>query len=246
MLAVTGDHIDSLNEELGQQSAENLIRWAHDRFDRGLVMTSSFGAHSAVMLHLVSRTAPGVPVIFIDTGYLFAETYRFAETLKRRLNLRLHVAAPSISAARQEALFGNLWEQGEDGVAEYLRINKVEPLQRALQDLRADAWMSGVRSTQTEHRAALKRIDVQDERIKIHPILGWTTEQIEAYLEEHELPFHPLYHEGYRSIGDTHSTLPTTADMDPRAGRLLGQKRECGIHLPMSAAQNQSLKSSGL
>ena len=82
--------------------------------------------------------------------------------------------------------------------------------------------------------------------MKVHPILPWTTEEVEAYLDAHDLPYHPLYAEGYRSIGDVHSTLPTTPDMDPRDGRILGRKRECGLHLPLTDEQNQSLKSSGL
>ena len=106
--------------------------------------------------------------------------------------------------------------------------------------------MAGVRAEQTEHRAGLRRIDQQDERIKIHPILDWTTADIEGYMERHDLPYHPMFEQGYRSIGDHHSTIPTTADMDPRDGRILGQTKECGLHLPLTEEQNQSLKSSGL
>ena len=155
------------NEALGEADATEVIAWAAERFGSGLVMSSSFGAHSAVMLHLMHRIAPKTPVILIDTGYLFPETYRFADELQRRLDLNLHVTTPAMTAARQEALFGNLWEQGEDGVEEYLRINKVEPMQRALDDLGASAWLAGLRSNQTDHRAGLQRIGVQDGRIKV-------------------------------------------------------------------------------
>lgn len=235
-----------VNTKLADASAEEVIAWTAEVFGEGLVMSTSFGAHSAVMLHLVGRVAPGTPVIFIDTGYLFPETYRFADDLGRRLGLEVKVFGPAITAARQEALYGNRWEQGDEGVEAYLAVNKVEPMQRALNELGATGWLAGLRNNQTAHRAGLPRVGVQDGRIKVHPILSWSTEQVESYIEDNDLPFHPLFAEGYRSIGDHHSTLPTTADMDPRDGRILGKSRECGLHLPLSEGENQSLKSSGL
>ena len=245
-IPLTADEVERANEALGEAEATEVIAWAAERFGERLVMSSSFGAHSAVMLHLVHRVAPRTPVILIDTGYLFAETYRFADTLQQRFDLNLHVTTPALTAARQEALFGNLWERGEDGVKEYLRINKVEPMARALSELGAEGWLAGLRAGQTAHRASLRRVDVQDGRIKVHPILDWSREDVEAYLDRHDLPVHPLLAEGYRSIGDVHSTLPTTPDMDPRDGRTLGKSRECGLHLPMSEEVGKSLKSSGL
>src|SRR5690606_13891787 len=128
----------------------------------------------------------------------------------------------------------------------YLRMNKVEPMERALTALGVKAWMAGLRSEQTEHRRGLDHVIVQNGRYKIHPILQLTEADLHAYLERYNLPYHPLYAEGYRSIGDHHSTLPTTPDMDPREGRILGQSRECGLHLPLSEDQNKSYKSSSL
>jgi phosphoadenosine phosphosulfate reductase len=244
---VESEHtLDELNRRLEGAEPEEIIGWAKERFGDGLVMSTSFGAQSAVMLHLVSRVAPEIPVIFIDTGYLFPETYRFADELVRRFGIRLEVFSPTMTAARQEALHGKLWEQGEEGVQRYLRINKVEPMGRALEQLGAQAWLAGLRADQTDHRGALRRVELQDGRYKIHPILHWSVADVESYMKEHELPFHPLYAQGYRSIGDWHSTLPTTDDMDPRDGRVLGKKRECGIHLPLTEEENASLKSSGL
>ena len=238
--------IDRVNRDLGDASAQDLLHWASGQFGSQLVASTSFGATSAVILHLVHKVAPSTPVICIDTGYLFDETYRFADELRERLDLNLQFYTPTISAARQEALYGKLWEQGDEGVQQYLRMNKVEPMQRALQQLDAEAWVAGVRADQTDHRASLQRVDMQDGRVKIHPILHWSTEDIDAYLDDNDLPHHPLFAEGYRSIGDHHSTLPTTDDMDPRDGRILGKKRECGLHLPLTDDQNKSLKSSGL
>jgi phosphoadenosine phosphosulfate reductase len=238
--------IDEMNAELAGAAPEDILRWAARTYRGGIVLSTSFGAHSAVMLHMLSRAAPEVPVVFIDTGYLFPETYRFADELTRRLRLDVRVYGPQMSAARQEALHGKLWEQGEEAVERYLLVNKVEPMQRALRELDARAWIAGVRGSQTEHRASLRPLQTQDGRVKVHPILDWSVADMDRYLELHALPHHPLYAEGYRSIGDWHSTLPTTPDMDPRDGRLLGKKRECGLHLPLTEEQNQSLKSSGL
>jgi phosphoadenosine phosphosulfate reductase len=225
-------------------TAEELVSWAHRVHGDALALSSSFGADAALMLHLVTRIVPDVKVIFVDTGYLFRETYRFAEELTQRFSLNLHVYGPKITPARQEALYGQLWEQGEVGVRRYLLLNKVEPMQRALSDLGITGWLAGLRAGQTEHRKTLPRIAQQDGRMKVHPILGWDKQQVESYFEEHDLPRHPLYAKGYRSIGDVHSTLPVSADDDDRAGRFLGAKKECGLHL--SAEENTSLSSSGL
>ncbi|MBC7171356.1 MAG: phosphoadenylyl-sulfate reductase [Polyangiaceae bacterium] len=238
--------LDRANDELVDASPEDVVAWAAARFGSRLVLSTSFGATSALMLHLVSRVAPETKVICIDTGYLFPETYRFAEDLSRRFRIDVKWYAATMSHARQEALYGKMWEDGEEGVERYLRINKVEPMQRALGELGAQAWLAGLRADQTEHRAALRPVEVQNGRVKVHPILGFTDDDVNRYMEQHDLPFHPLYAQGYRSIGDHHSTLPTTGDMDPRDGRILGKKRECGLHLPLSREQNQSLKSSGL
>jgi len=225
-------------------SAEDLIRWGAKQFGRGLVLSSSFGADSALMLHLATSIVPGIRVVFIDTGYLFPETYRFAEELRERFDLELVVYGAKLSSARQEALYGNLWEQGDEGVRRYLQMNKVEPMQRALSELRVGAWLAGLRADQTEHRQALAKVGFQDGRVKIHPILDWSKEQIEDYFSTHDLPRHPLYAQGYKSIGDWHSTIPVAPGEDDRAGRFLGAKKECGLHL--SAEQNTSFSSSGL
>jgi phosphoadenosine phosphosulfate reductase len=245
-IASADSDLDEENRAVGASSAEELIDWASNRYGEKLIASTSFGATSAVMLHLVHRVAPRTPIICVDTGYLFPETYQFAEALIKRLSLDVRFYSAQMSPARQEALYGKLWEQGEDGVNRYLQINKVEPMQRAIRELGAEAWMAGLRAEQTQHRAGLRRIDRQDGRIKLHPVLHWSSEDMTAYMDHHDLPYHPMFEQGYRSIGDHHSTIPTTADMDPRDGRILGKTRECGLHLPLTEEQNQSLKSSGL
>src|SRR5579862_8277391 len=123
--------------DLEHVTAEERVRWAVETFGDGLVMTTSFGIQSAVMLHLVTRIAPQIPVIFIDTGYLFPETYRFARELTERLQLNLKKFTPAMTAAEQEALYGKLWEQGLDGIKTYNFTNKIEPMDRAVRELGA-------------------------------------------------------------------------------------------------------------
>ena len=238
--------LNDVNDRLKEADASEVVAWAAKTFGDSLVMTSSFGAQSAVMLHLVTQVAPGVPVIFIDTGFLFAETYRFADELTRRLNLNLKVYNPAISAARLEALHGAMWDEGVEGLTEYHKITKVEPMQRALEQLNVKAWLAGLRAEQTNLRANLRRVDVQNGRYKVHPILRWTTRDVHEYLKKHDLPYHPLYHQGYASIGDTHSTVPITEGMSEREGRFGGLKQECGLHLPVSEEENASRGASDL
>jgi len=204
---------------------------------RAHVLSSSFGMQAAVMLHVFSSIDPDMPVIFIDTGYHFAETYRFVDQLTKRFKLNLKVYNPIMTAARQEALYGKLWEQGEQGLKRYHTINKVEPMQRALRELDPVVWLAGLRADQTRHRATLRTVERQDGRLKVHPILGWTSRDLHGYLKAHDLPYHPLWEQGYVSIGDVHSTRPITADeQDERDVRFGGAVQECGLHLPTSEA----------
>ena len=182
------------------------------------------------MLSLATQVAPSIPVIFIDTGYLFTETYRFADELTARLKLNLKVYRALESPAWMEARHGKLWEKGIDGLKAYNQLTKVEPMQRALEELNARAWLAGLRRSQASTREALPIVTVQDGRSKIHPIIDWTDRDVYRYLEKHNLPYHPLWHQGYVSIGDTHTSRPLSADMTAEQTRFFGLKRECGIH----------------
>ena len=244
--AEIGLDLASANQQLAGASALRVIEWARETFGEGLVMTSSFGAQSALLLHLATRVVPDIPVIFIDTGYLFPETYRFAEQLTDRLNLNLKVYRPRYSAAWLEATCGKLWEQGEEGLEQYLQIAKVEPMQRALDDLNVTAWLAGLRAEQTDHRASLRTVETQDGRYKIHPVLDWSTKDLHEYFKAHDLPYHPLYYQGYASIGDVHSTRPITDQQHEREGRFSGLRQECGLHLPSSEEEDASRNASGL
>lgn len=237
--------LETLNRALLQTDARGIVEWGARTFGDGLVLSTSFGIQSAVMLHLATSVVPDLTVIWVDTGYLPPETYRFAEALRERLDLNLHVYQSPLSPARMEALHGRLWEESDrESLDRYDRMRKVEPMQRALRELGATAWMSGVRAEQTEFRRSLEVLSRQGARFKLSPILGWSSRDVHRYLVEHALPYHPLFEQGYATVGDWHSSRPITADdMDERQTRFRGLKQECGLHTP---EEDESLSSSGL
>ena len=229
-----------VNQKLDDFEAVKLIKWSASVFGDRLVMTTSFGIQSAVMLHLVTKLIPHIPVIWIDTGYFPPETYQFAEKLTRKLNLNLKVYQSSMSQARMEALYGKLWEQNDvESLNLYDYIRKVEPMQQALKELNAQAWLAGLRSNQTKHRQTLGRLVKHRDIYKIHPILYWHSRDIHQYLTTHNLPYHPYFDLGYVTVGDWHSSRPLMADdTHDRDTRFNGIKQECGLHL----SQNISTK----
>lgn len=228
-----GITLDRLRTELTPLDAWKQVREAALLFGKGLVMSTSFGIQSAVLLDLVSRTAPGTPVIWIDTGYLPAETYHYAERLRERFDLDLRVYQAEMSPARMEALRGRLYEtEDPELIREYNRLRKVEPMERALKELGATAWLSGIRSEQTSHRKGLRTVETQFGIYKIHPLLRWTAEEIEMYFRVYDLPRHPLTEAGYKSVGDAHSSRPAReGEENERATRFRGLSEECGLHL---------------
>jgi phosphoadenosine phosphosulfate reductase len=211
-------------------TAQERIRWAVEKYGDKVVLSTSFGIQSAVMLHLVTQIRPDIPIIFVDTGYLFPETYQFAEELTERLQLNLKIYGPLRTAAWQEAIHGKRWETGLEELEAYNRDNKVEPMNRALNELGATAWMSGLRRGQATSRSKLAVVQTQKRTVKIHPIIDWTEKQVYEYMTANELPFHPLWEQGYVSVGDWHSTAPLGAGMEAEDTRFGGLKRECGLH----------------
>ncbi len=213
-------------------SAAQRIRAIAEAYPEHAVATTSFGVQAPVMLHLLKEHAPEIPIVFIDTGYLFPETYQFAEQLIKTWDLNLRVYHPQYSSARLEALYGNLWEQGEKGLEKYGVMTKVEPLNRALREMKATVWLSGLRRVQSKTRADRPFAEQQKATLKVYPILDWSDADVKAYREEHDLPDHPLERQGYVSIGDWHSTKPLEEGMSAEDTRFEGVKRECGLHLP--------------
>ncbi len=226
--------IYEINHHLAKTSAEEAIEWATNRFGNGLAMTTSFGIQSAALLHLATSVNPDIPVIWIDTGYLPAETYRFADQLTKRLNLNLKVYQSEMSPARMESDWGKLWESGRlEDLNLYDQIRKVEPMKRALAETGTQAWLAGLRSQQTDFRKTLSPLSYDGERYKLLPILDWHSRDVYEYLTQHDLPYHPFFDQGYTTVGDWHSSRPLTAeDESERNTRFGGLKQECGLHLP--------------
>lgn len=240
--------LKAINAKLTDANPTQIIEWAALTFGDGLVMSTSFGIQSAVMLHLVTQVVPNIPVIWVDTGYLVPATYRFAEALTEQLNLNLKVYQSPISPARMEAIFGRLWSQDNlETLNQYDQMRKVEPMQRALEELQATAWIAGLRREQTDFRKTLQVVDRQSDLFKIHPILHWTSADIDNYLQTHNLPYHPLRDHGYASVGDWHSSRPVNQnDHHERETRFRGIKQECGLHLPKTQEEASSLDASSL
>lgn len=228
--SMSDEELESLNARWSQYSAEERVMHCLATFGERVVLSTSFGVQSAVMLHMVTAQHSDIPVVFIDTGYLFPETYRFAEELAQRLKLNLKVYNPLYTAARQEALFGKRWEDGKAGIEAYNRINKVEPMNRAVLELGAEAWITGLRRTQSSTRRHLDVLVRQNRVMKVHPIIDWTDRDVYEYLRRHDLPYHPLWEDGYVTVGDWHSTSRLAEAGSEEMARFGGIKRECGLH----------------
>lgn len=224
------DCLRQINTELEAMSAAERIDWALTALPTEIVMTSSFGAQSAVLLHMMTQQWPEIPVVFLDTGYLFPETYAFADALTNRLNLNLKVYQSRVSNAWQEARHGQIWTEGESGLKAYNQTNKVEPMKRALSELAVGTWFSGLRRQQADSRQQLDVLALRGSQVKVHPLVDWSNQSIHHYLKAHDLPYHPLWEKGYVSIGDTHSTRPITEVDSLSETRHHGLFRECGIH----------------
>jgi phosphoadenosine phosphosulfate reductase len=222
--------LQKINVAFESFSAQRRVEQAAELLPGAHVLTSSFGAQAAVMLHLVNQVIPKIPVVLIDTGYLFPETYRFVDELTEKLDLNLKVSRSDASPAWQESRFGKLWDQGLQGIEQYNRINKQEPLDRALRDLDAETWFAGLRRVQAATRAEIAPIEFKRGRYKVHPLFDWTDRDVGRYLAKHKLPYHPLWEKGYLSIGDWHTTR-SLAEVDSMEElRFFGLKRECGLH----------------
>ncbi|HEX6636534.1 MAG TPA: phosphoadenylyl-sulfate reductase [Steroidobacteraceae bacterium] len=219
-----------VNDWLASVDAATRVRWSLENLPGPFALSSSFGAQAAVSLHLVAAQQPDIPVILVDTGYLFPETYQFVEDLRTQLSLNIRTFAGKQSVAEFEAQHGKLWEKGREGLDQYLEIRKVEPMRRALQELGVRTWFAGLRRSQAESRARLNPLEVRDGRFKVHPIFDWSDRDVYLYLKAHGLPYHPLWDKGYISIGDWHSTKSLSEVDSAEELRFSGLKRECGIH----------------
>ncbi|WP_241585582.1 phosphoadenylyl-sulfate reductase [Rosenbergiella epipactidis] len=220
----------AVNQQLDALSAEERVAWALEHLPGQHALTSSFGIQAAVSLHLVAQQSPSIPVILTDTGYLFPETYQFIDSLQQQLQLNLHIYRAALSPAWQEARYGKLWEQGVEGLERYNQLNKVEPLNQALETLQVKTWFAGLRREQSESRSQLQVLSVSRGIFKFLPIVDWDNRQVYQYLKKHGLSYHPLWEQGYLSVGDTHTTRKWEPGMREEETRFFGLKRECGLH----------------
>ncbi|MDY7098479.1 MAG: phosphoadenylyl-sulfate reductase [Pseudomonadota bacterium] len=217
----------------GSSTTEMLEAVIRDSLAGDVTTVSSFGAESAVLLHLLAQIDPDIPVLFLDTDKHFPETIAYRDELVERLGLtNLVVLKPDVQDIAKKDETGLRWSYDPDGCCE---IRKVKPLAKALADY--DASFTGRKAFQSKTRANLPRfeIDTSDEhgRLKINPLIDWTAEDIQAYFEERNLPRHPLVEQGYPSIGCAPCTNKVADGEDPRSGRWSGwDKTECGIHKP--------------
>ncbi|MGY6703451.1 phosphoadenylyl-sulfate reductase [Roseinatronobacter sp.] len=221
------EDLSALNTRFSDD-AERGLRFALSGALGHVALVSSFGAESAVLLHMVSRIAPQTPVLFIDTLMLFPETLAYQRELAQRLDLRdLRIITPD-----REALFhhdpDNLLHRSDPDRCCALR--KAEPLQQALRGF--DGWITGRKQFQGTTRSKLQMFERDDTHLKVNPLATWDPAQVRDYMTRFELPRHPLVSQGYLSIGCAPCTAPVATGEDPRAGRWRGQdKVECGIHI---------------
>lgn len=228
------DDLDVLSAEFEDRDALDIIAWAADAFGDDLALSSSFGADSAVMLHLATRVKPDIKVIAVDTGFLFPETVRFRDELAERLNLNLHVYRPLVPREIFLEEHGKMWQSSPDSCC---GMNKREPFDRAKRELGVRAWLTGIRREQSATRRSTPIVQ-RDHMglVKLCPIAQWTTKDVHYYLQENELPYHPLRDQGYLSIGchpeEGFCTTKVRPGEDPRSGRWAGfDKTECGLHV---------------
>ena len=217
----------------GTDTADMLATVLRERMAGDVAVVSSFGAESAVLLHLVAQVDPATPVLFLDTGKHFAETLAYRDTLVERLGLTdLRILSPDPDELAKKDETGLRWSYDPDGCCE---IRKVAPLAKAM--LGFDASITGRKGFQSATRAGLPRFEVDRSdaqgRLKINPLADWSADVLAAYFAAHDLPPHPLVAQGYPSIGCSPCTSKVAPGEDPRSGRWKGwDKTECGIHVP--------------
>ncbi len=229
MLSV--QEIERLSEEFEAKTPQEIIQWAVDTFWPEIAMSSSFQTQSMPLMNMVMRIKHAIPVFFLDTGYHFWETLMFREKIASEWKINvidLYRDSRWDVFAKQNVRSLPL---EDPNLCCYL--HKVQPMQKALKDIKA--WISGIRRDQTAVRAQARILELQENGLlKINPLLNWTKGDIKKYAEENNLPSHPLYEKGYKSVGCAPCTIAIGVNDDERAGRWAGRgKVECGLHTEM-------------
>jgi phosphoadenosine phosphosulfate reductase len=217
---------------LRHASPQRILRAALAAFGDRIALVSSFGAESAVLLHMAAEIDADIPVLFLDTGMQFGQTLDYRKQLAARLGLTdVRDLRPAFKDLAATDPGGVLWKTDTDACC---NLRKVVPLERALGGF--DAWITGRKRFQATTRAALPVVESAADKVKVNPLANWTKADLDAYVLEHDLPAHPLVQFGYPSIGCWPCTKPVDTGEDERSGRWAGsEKVECGIHTPTAA-----------
>jgi phosphoadenosine phosphosulfate reductase len=217
-----------LNKRFQQAEPVEILEWAIETYWPFICMSSSFQSQSMPLIHMVTRIRPDFPILFLETGFHFPETLAFKEWLGQEWHLNIvDIKGVTLSSGLADPQQTSLCQTDP---ARCCYLNKVEPLRSALKSMRA--WITGIRREQTLERGKANLVELEpDGVIKINPLLHWTKQDLAQYMQDYDLPEHPLTAQGYRSIGCAPCTRPVSDYEDDRAGRWAGMDRdECGIH----------------
>ncbi len=223
-----------LNQALQGAAPQDILRAALQSFPGRVALVSSFGAESAVLLHMAADIDPATPVLFLDTGHLFGQTLDYRKTLAQRLGLTdVRDHRPAFADVALHDAKADLWKTDTDACC---NVRKVQPLDRALANF--DGWITGRKRFQGLSRLHLPIVEESEGRLKFNPLINWGKAELDAYAALHDLPVHPLVEFGYPSVGCWPCTKAVAAGEDSRAGRWAGsEKTECGIHTPRVAVE---------
>src|SRR5262245_57025971 len=217
-------------ESLGNETPENILRWAAQTFGERLTMATAFGAEGCCLIHMLADVAPWVRIFNLDTGYQFPETLELRERIKNRYGIEVEFIRPELTVEEYEAEHGGpLYRIRPD---QCCHDRKLAPLRQAVVGF--DAWISAIRRDQTADRgkATVVGWDPKFNIVKVNPLLTWTKKEVWGFILKHGIPYNPLHDQGYPSIGCWPCTQAVSAGQDERAGRWAGTvKKECGLHV---------------
>jgi phosphoadenosine phosphosulfate reductase len=228
---LSNGEIETINDHLEGRHPQEVLAWALAQYSPDIVLACSFGGISGMaLLDMSAKINPRVKVFYLDTDFLFPETYALVDEVARRYGIQAAAVRSHLTPQEQAKQYGEgLWRRNPDLCCQ---LRKVEPNQRALQGQRA--WISGIRRDQTTTRRSAQAVewDIQFGLVKVNPLVSWTEAQVWEYVREHNVPYNVLNGQGYPSLGCTHCTRPVQPGEEPRAGRWYGSnKTECGLHL---------------
>lgn len=234
----SSESLSALALQLEDQSAENILRWASERYGTRLTFATGFGAEGCVLIDLMGRHNLPIDVFTLDTGVLFEETYSLWQDLESRYGITIRSVASDLTIQAQAEKHGDqLWERKPDQCCD---IRKVKPLKAALADI--DAWVTAIRRQQTPERANARVVewDTKFDIVKINPLVAWTKKDVWRHITKHGVPYNPLHDRGYPSIGCEPCTSQVKPGEDERAGRWRGSnKNECGLHGPLGLPRQE-------